>query len=343
MRSNPAHLDGSVHSAPRAGSDVGDVVSVEPAEAKVAAIRNLKRLQKTDPRVIPNDDFAARYMALRELRGDKCRISTEMLLSMTPTLEKTTALQQILWILPKRSRPTLDQEINAEFIVDPRRLESTPPGTSMADVWVVDQAVTQAQLGPGVWVWSTGVKAKFAVPLAVASETGQHQQSLDPAIHTSSSLGAQQPLSLLSDTQNQASDVHGVFESIARATKLAMENDRFVSPDIYDATTIEYWLRSFVSHLRKAKESFEADLRTVGESQNVPGFVDSQPPYVKLYLSFVAKCLLDSHCFTHLGKFLVHFVAIREFAPEIVPTVVHALEALVKDRPHVWHSTKRNT
>ena len=80
MRSSPAHLDASVHSAPRAGSDVGDVVStVEPADAKVSAIRNLKRLQKTDPRVIPNDDFAARYMALRELRGDKCRISPEML------------------------------------------------------------------------------------------------------------------------------------------------------------------------------------------------------------------------------------------------------------------------
>ena len=88
MRSNPAHLDASVHSAPRAGSGSGDIVSVEPAEAKVAAIRNLKRLQKIDPRVIPNDDFVARYMAIRELRGDKCRISADMLLSMAATMEK---------------------------------------------------------------------------------------------------------------------------------------------------------------------------------------------------------------------------------------------------------------
>ena len=70
MRSNPAQPDASVHSAPRAGSGSGEAVStVDQAGAKVVALRNLKRLEKTDPRVIPNDDFVGRYMALRELRG----------------------------------------------------------------------------------------------------------------------------------------------------------------------------------------------------------------------------------------------------------------------------------
>ena len=206
----------------------------------------------------------------------------------------------------------------------------------MDDVWVVDQAVTQARSGPGVWVWSTGVRAKFSVPLAVAvaSESDEHQQSLAPVVHPAPSFTAQQPLSLLSDTQNQPSDANDVFEGIARATKLAKDNDRFVSEDIYDATTLEYWLRSFVSHLRKAKESFAANVRTTADSQTMPGFADSQPPHVKLYLNFVAKCLLESQCFKHLDKFLRHFVAIREFAPELVPAVVQALEALVQDRPH---------
>ena len=335
MRSNPAHLDASVHSAPRTGSGSGDVVStVEPADAKVAAIRNLKRLQKTDPRVIPNDDFVGRYMALRELRGQQCRISADMLLHCTPTLEKVTSLQQILWILPKSCRPTLNQEINAEFIVDPKRLETTPPGTSMDDVWVVDQAVTQSQLGPGAWVWSTGVQAKFACPLAlaVASETDQHEQIVAPVVHPGPSLTAQQPL--LCDTQNEPSDGKDVFEGIARATKLAMQNARFVSQDVYDATTLEYWLRSFVSHLRKAKESFEANVGATVDSQPKQVVGDSQPAHVKLYLKFVAKCLLESQCFKHLDKFLRHVLAIREFAPELVPAVVQALEALVQDRPH---------
>ena len=49
---------------------------------------------------------------------------------------------------------------------------------------------------------------------------------------------------------------------------------------------------------------------------------------MKLYLKFVVKCLLSSHCFHCLGKFTKHFACIRGFAPELVPPVATALELL---------------
>ena len=165
-----------------------------------------------------------------------------------------------------------------------------------------------------------------------APQINDNEQGVAPVVHPGPSLTVQQPL--LCDSHSEPSDGKDVFEGIARATKLAMENDRFVSPDVYDATTLEYWLRSFVSHLRKAKESFEANVGATVDSQPKQVFGDSQPARVKSYLKFVAKCLLESQCFKHLDKFLRHFVAIREFVPELVPAVVQALEALAQDRPH---------
>ena len=115
------------------------------------------------------------------------RISADMLLH-------EGSLQQMFWILPKSRRPRLNEEIDAEFIVDPKCLETSPPGTSMEDVWVVDQAVTQSKLGPGAWVWSIGVEAKFSCPVAlsVACETYDHDQVVAPVVHPGPSLTAQE-------------------------------------------------------------------------------------------------------------------------------------------------------
>ena len=120
-----------------------------------------------------------------------------------------------------------------------------------------------------------------------------------------------------------------VFDSIARATKKAMDVGRFFSTDHQDTSTAEFWLRSYCSHLKVAYQQFQA--QAVSTDGNSLSFGDAQKPHVKAYLRFVVKCLLGAECFHCLGKFTEHFAAIKQFAPELVPPFASALEVLQKD------------
>ena len=74
-----------------------------------------------------------------------------------------------------------------------------------------------------------------------------------------------------------------MFEAIARATKKAMNGARFYSDDVHDTTTMEFWLRSYVAHLRAAHDKFTAASSVATDSTNPDGacsFIVTQPPHV---------------------------------------------------------------
>jgi hypothetical protein len=144
------------------------------------------------------------------------------------------------------------------------------------------------------------------------------------------------PMGLLSICEQEVTGEQ-TFKGIARATKSALECGRFFSIDPHDTSTLEFWLRSFVSHLRAVHAKFAssktAELceRSGASSQVTLRFGDSQPPHVQAYLKYVVKCLLGSACYQVLGHFTKHFMDIKEFAPELVPQVALAFEMLQKE------------
>ena len=87
--------EGSDYAGPRAGSALQD------SSERTLALRNLKRMHQTDPRVQIDEEFVARYLALRAIRGHSCRITPQMLLGCEPVKSKKTSLRQKLWIVSK--------------------------------------------------------------------------------------------------------------------------------------------------------------------------------------------------------------------------------------------------
>ena len=74
--------EGSDYTAPRVGSALQD------SSERTLAMRNLKRMHQTDPRVQIDEEFIARYLALRAIRGHSCRIIPQMRLGCEPVKSK---------------------------------------------------------------------------------------------------------------------------------------------------------------------------------------------------------------------------------------------------------------
>ena len=81
--------------------------STDDNSERMLPTRNLKRLNKSDPRVRVDDEFLAKYMALREMRGEHSRITAFALLATVTKQFMSMSLKQKLWILAKCRRPSL--------------------------------------------------------------------------------------------------------------------------------------------------------------------------------------------------------------------------------------------
>ena len=149
-------LSSAVHrTVHKAGSLSRDAVG--NADERAAALRNLKHLQRSDPRIRLDESFVAKYLALREVRGAHGRINSKMLLNCVAQHSQRTALKRKLWILSKSRRPHLDKEIDSAWLVNPERMAELPAGLVSEQVWVVDQAYPVSRLGPGALEWETSV------------------------------------------------------------------------------------------------------------------------------------------------------------------------------------------
>ena len=82
------------HTAPRAGSESPMVLPMPQSSERAMALRNLRRMNSADPRIRVDDEFVAKYFALRATRGPHCRISSQMLLGCEADKSKTTYLKQ---------------------------------------------------------------------------------------------------------------------------------------------------------------------------------------------------------------------------------------------------------
>ena len=149
------------HTAPRAGSEIPMALPIPQSSERAMVLRNLRRLSIADSRIRVNDEFVAKYLALRATRGPQCRISPQMLLGCEADKSKTTCLKQKFWIVSKTRKPSLDTEIDSKFLVDHQLLQEVPPGMMLDDVWIVDQACPQSVLGAGTVEWETVVAVKF--------------------------------------------------------------------------------------------------------------------------------------------------------------------------------------
>ena len=308
-------------------------------------MRNLKRLQKTDSRVEPNDVFLGKYLALRKLKGANCRITAAMLLEIKSTGIATNTLTQEFWVLPKSRRPTLDTEIERRFFIDPSLLESLPPGFGPDEIWVLDQAILQSEVGPGALRWASGVSSTFSAPLD-DKPVALHENGRGPAVETQipetkeavetltscglSSQGSSDFSKLLCSDNIQTTSGEDVFEDIAKETKSAMDAQRYYSEHLQDASTIEFWLRAYVAHVAKLYAAHDA-APSSGSGDPTPAFVDTLPEYVKRYVGFVVNCLLSSPCRFVLDKFTVLFDQLSEMCPELIPPMARALEFLTGD------------
>ncbi len=114
-----------------------------------------------------------------------------------------------------------------------------------------------------------------------------------------------------------------MFEQIAVATKKAAESQHFTSSDGNDTSTMEFWLRSYVSHVRSRHAAHASQ-------QGGKSFVDTLMPHVRLYIKFVLKCMLQSPCFGVVKHFKPHFEAIGSFCPELLPPLAHAITGLAE-------------
>ena len=111
---------------------------------RAVALRNLKRLRLGDSRIQLDEEFVNRYLTLRQVRGQRCRITSRDLLGCTQEQSSNTHLLRKLWAFPKHLKPNLDSEIDEALLVDASLLATTPPGIITEDVWVVDQACPPA-------------------------------------------------------------------------------------------------------------------------------------------------------------------------------------------------------
>ena len=322
-------------------ADSGSELSLAEVESeRQAAIRNLKRLQKSDPRVQPNEMFVGRYLALRKLKGTQCRITAAVLLDLDTKESVTHTLTQTFWVLPKSRRPKLDSEIERKFFIDPKLMESLPKGFAADEIWVLDRAITQSELGVGAFAWAT-VSSAISVYLGDdclaihGNESGpavelENRPEQKPAEDTFSSCGFSSQGSsdfsrLLSSDHLEKVSREDIFEDIAKETKSAMDGCRYYSEHMQDASTIEFWLRAYVSHIYK----LHADHKAGPSSESA--FVDTLPDYVKRYVGFVIQCLLASPCRFVLEKFTFQFDQLEEICPELVPPMARALDMLTGD------------
>ena len=160
-----------------------------------------------------------------------------MLLGCEMDKSKTTCLSQKFWIVSKTRKPRLDTEIDSKFLVDPHLLQEVPPGMMLDDVWIVDQACPQSVLGSGTVEWETVVAVKFKDTAQVPCQmdchgSSQHlettpspEQNHLPERHSAQldQSETQAARSSLLDDSTEITDGVDMFDSIARATKKAID------------------------------------------------------------------------------------------------------------------------
>jgi hypothetical protein len=218
-------------------------------------------------------------------------------------------------------------------------MEKLPHGFQAADIWVLDKAIPQSELGVGVFEWSTTVTSTVLAPSddVIALQSGDVPQAVDsqnrpdstrPAAEKSSSGTSSSKL--LSTASRRKTTSEDVFEGIARETKLAAEFGRFYSELIQDASTVEFWLRAYVAHITSLHEEYTETRSSENETSN-EAFVDTLPEHVKDYLGFVLETLLNSQCNYCLHKFTYQFDILEEICRQLLPPIAHALMELTGD------------
>ena len=97
------------------------------------------------------------------------------------------------------------------------------------------------------------------------------------------------PPRLLCKSNSEPHEVEDIFEGNDRATKAALEAGRDFADDLHNTSSIEFWLRSYVAHLRAAHGQFAASIARASDSSPLAGSQDTAAfggmpiAHVKLY------------------------------------------------------------
>jgi len=128
-------------------------------------------------------------------------------------------------------------------------METLPHGFQAADIWVLDKAISQSELGVGASEWTTGVFATVSAPShdGFALESDDAPQAVDsqnrPELNRPAETLSSSDMStskLLCPENRCKTTSEDVFEDIARETQLAAASRRFYSEHVQDASTAEF-------------------------------------------------------------------------------------------------------
>jgi hypothetical protein len=255
-----------------------------------------------------------------------------MLLNCAHQYSQQTGLKRKLWIFSKSRRPHLDKEIDSDWLVNPERMAELPAGLAREQVWVVDQVCPVSRLGPGAFEWETSVSSTVHADDIKSQGVEAGHTSCVSAITTASASAT--GTSYLRSLDDPTKHRENVFDGIASRTKLAFDCGRYYSEDLHDSSTAEFWFRPYAHHLQTCYEQF---LKLAGHdgcadrSNMQTQFYQSLPQQVTDFLRFAVGCWLASPCYNCLHKLIIHFMAIHEFAPQLVPDMAKVLAYLGKD------------
>jgi hypothetical protein len=207
-----------------------------------------------------------------------------------------------------------------------------PAGLVSEKVWVMDQAYPVSRLGPGALKWETSVGTTVHADDIKSQGVEVRDTSSVSGITTASASAI--GTSYFRSLDDQTKYRENVFDGIAWRTKLAIDCGRYFSEDLHDSSTAEFGLRSCAHHLHTSYEQFLKQASHdgfAGRSDIQTAFCQSLPQQVTDFLRFAVECLLDSPCYNCLHKLIVHFMAIHEFAPQLVPHMAKVLAGMGKD------------
>ena len=297
------------------------------AEEREDITRALKRLK-----VKPDEDAIKTMAALRtkckRLNKEKWNEAADMIKQRF----KKTEVQIAYWGVHKHLKPDLDTELPATHFVDPLGFDDLPEHLNPHQIWMVDKCVPLGQLGPGVFTIKTtsgskdftnhqkkGQKALTNCPTSVLPICGDAKQAtaaagISPDAKPANASDAvivpsaeRKPRLLKASNSDDSVLKAGVAEQAAEDIKRAADQERWVSGDLSDVSSVHGCFKSFVEDYLAPEAA-----KHKKEKGCMEGFHGALPPHALMLIRFVVKVLEDHDSFDYLPKFKPLLMAITD-------------------------------
>jgi len=218
------------------------------------------------------------YCSLKKMFGESGgRMTAQAFNGYTRKVHHSSSFKRKLWIVPKKNSV---EHVSREFFVDPASLVEWPAWFDAGEYHIVDQAVPQSQLGPGVMEWETKVADTTTSVVSGQRASPATRTSLGSSASGSGAQQAEDPpppakrLRVL-EKKESATDADAA-ENIACDTKKAFE--------LGDVRGVEFWMMAMLVHVQSQRK------RWTGEPDK---FIESLDAFCAQYWRFVCTRMLS--------------------------------------------------